>query len=436
MSSVVYYRFLHQKVRLVIHFDGTSILVFDLKREIIIANQLGLGVDFNLKLYHLENPSLEYELDTDIIPRSTYVLVKRSPSHTRGGRFNNALRYVSGKPRIKRVPMALAATTAPTVGTVADENMSEEDRIKMMFENQLNAWASAQDELAQHKVIHYSHAAPGAAAAGGARKDDIPPPGYICYRCGKKDHWMKNCPLIADPNFENKKILRTTGIPKSLLRTINKDDFNEDNLTKNENGELFDKDGNAILVTEDGDYAIAVADSKTWKTYQEKQQNAAAKQKREFDNKIIACVQQDHKLQFLDPLKPEPTLLRTPIVTTPCCPTPDKVNKLKNIYYHQPDLEQTLIENDFTCPNCGAEDIFIDLLVPAPQLESDLAQYVAEKQKELDIADPASRKREREDSADADDPDSKRAKGDDYPMNNMPFMPFPMFMPPPPPQYK
>lgn len=420
-----------------IHFDGTLILVFDLKREIILANQLGLGVDFNLKLYHAENPSLEYELDTDIIPRSTYVLVKRSPSHTRGGRYNNALRYVSGKPRIKRAAMGQASSHVATTGTVADENMSEEDRIKMMFENQLNAWANAQDELAQHKVIHYSHAAAGAGANTAARKDDIPPPGYICYRCGKKDHWMKNCPLISDPNFDNKKILRTTGIPKSLLRTINKDDFNEDNLTKNENGELFDKDGNAILVTEDGDYAIAVADSKTWKTYQEKQQNAAAKQKREFDNKIIGCVQRDNRLQYLDPLKLEPTLLRSPIVTTPCCPTLDKVNKLKNIYYHQPDLEQTLIENDFTCPNCGAEDVFIDSLVPAPDLESELHHYMEEKQKELDIADPASRKRERDDdNNDPDDADSKRAKGDDYAMNNMPFMPFPMFMPPPPPQYK
>ncbi|CAN3366942.1 protein Mpe1p [Diutina catenulata] len=424
MSSVVYYQFLHQKTRSVIHFDGTSISVFDLKREIITQNQLGTGVDFNLRLYHSENPALEYELDTDVVPRSSFVLVKRSPSHTRGGRFNNASRYVSGKPRLKRAGGAPVAPVNP-VSSQPQPELSEEDRIKQMFENQSNAWASNQDELAQHKMVYYK---PAVSATGAARAEDIPPPGYICYRCGKKDHWIKNCPTNTDPNFENKKILRTTGIPKSYLKTIAKDDFDEDKLQKNENGELFDQDGNAILVTEDGDYAIALADSKTWKNYQEKQMNAAAKQQREANEKMVAAAQSEGKAQFLDPLAEEPAIVKPPLVTTPCCPDLASAKKLKNVYYNQLDLEQTLIESDFNCPNCGSEDVFIDSLVPAKEVEAELDEWVAAKHKELGLVD---NKRSLEDS---DEPEAKRAKPEF--VNQMPFMPFPMFMPPPPPFQK
>ncbi|EGW30774.1 uncharacterized protein SPAPADRAFT_62630, partial [Spathaspora passalidarum NRRL Y-27907] len=352
MSSIIYYKFLHQKNQSVIHFDGTAISVFDLKKEIIQANQLGNGLDFNLTLYHSEQPDLEYEFDQDVIQRSSYVLVKRSPVSS-NNKFNNASRYVTGKPRINRKMPTTAAPAVTTTTPIANtDNISEEDRIKLMFENQSNAWAQTQDELAQHKIIHYKPTTTG--------KEDAPPPGYICYRCGKKDHWIKNCPTNNDPNFEGKKIMRTTGIPKSYLKTISKQDIENkaDSFSTNENGDVVDNDGNIILITDEGNYAVALADSKTWTSYQEKLANATKKSQQEFNDKLIKLIEQDNKKEFLDPLA-EKKVLEPPIVMTPCCTESSKLQKMKNFNYNQGSLERVLIDNDFHCPNCGTEDTFI-----------------------------------------------------------------------------
>ena len=48
MSSSVFYRFKSRKDESRVNFDGTGISVFDLKKEIIIANGLGKANDFDL----------------------------------------------------------------------------------------------------------------------------------------------------------------------------------------------------------------------------------------------------------------------------------------------------------------------------------------------------------------------------------------------------
>ena len=48
MSSSVFFRFKSQKDPSRITFDGTGISVFELKRDIITANRLGDGTDFEL----------------------------------------------------------------------------------------------------------------------------------------------------------------------------------------------------------------------------------------------------------------------------------------------------------------------------------------------------------------------------------------------------
>lgn len=428
MSSVVYYKFFHQKNRSVIHFDGTAISVFDLKRQIIEDNQLGSGNDFNLRLYHSEQPDVEYELDQDVIPRSSYVIARRSPATLKSGRFNNASRYVTGKPRINRkvmsnAPLANTGATTNTTSKPIDENISEEDRIKLMFENQSNAWAQTQDELAHHKMVYYKH-------TPNTKQEDQPPPGYICYRCGKKDHWIKNCPTNNDPNFEGKKIMRTTGIPKSYLKTISKEELEKkaDSLTTNENGDVVDREGNAILITDEGEYAIALADSKTWLSYQEKLQNAQRKSKQEFEQKLIAFVEQDNKPEFWDPLSSTKKVLEAPIVTTPCCTKLSDCNKLKNINYNQSELERILIDNDFHCPNCGKDDIFIDSLIPNTDLQTELEEYIKSKEA-AGLKDPT--KRSAEEVGEGEGPDSKKQKtGNEF---QLPLVADPTMFPPPPP---
>lgn len=434
MSSTIFYKFIHQKEQSTIHFDGTGINVFDLKHEIITQNHLGQGQDFMLRLYYQEQPDQEYENDQDVIPRSTFVLAKRSPISVFNGRSQSAARYVSGRPRLTTFKQQVAApSTLPKPEATVDENMTEEERIKQMFENQSNVWAQAQDELSTHKVVHYK---PGT--------EDLPPPGYVCYRCGGKDHWIKNCPTNSDPNFEGKKIKKTTGIPRSYMKTISKEtveyrlqnpESNESGIRTNDNGDLVDDQGNTYMITEEGDYVMTFADSKTWALYQEKQQSAAMKAQKEYETQLAKQATTDSKNQFLNPLSSEARVLKAPIYKTPCCQDMQALKRMKNFNYNQGELELALIENDFHCPNCGKEDIYIDDLIHNEELEAELKEYVGL----LPLEDPLKIKRGAEEAL-GNDEEAKRLRPTNpmMPIAGMPYgmmnpmnvmgMP-PMFMP-------
>ena len=51
MASSVFYRFKSRKDDSKVFFDGTGISVFDLKREIILANNMGKANDFDLVVF-------------------------------------------------------------------------------------------------------------------------------------------------------------------------------------------------------------------------------------------------------------------------------------------------------------------------------------------------------------------------------------------------
>ena len=51
MTSSVFYKFKSQKDESRVTFDGTGISLFDLKREVILVNNLSKANDFDLYVY-------------------------------------------------------------------------------------------------------------------------------------------------------------------------------------------------------------------------------------------------------------------------------------------------------------------------------------------------------------------------------------------------
>jgi protein MPE1 len=51
MASSVFYKFKSQREESKVSFDGTGISVFDLKKEVILANNLGKASDFDLVVF-------------------------------------------------------------------------------------------------------------------------------------------------------------------------------------------------------------------------------------------------------------------------------------------------------------------------------------------------------------------------------------------------
>lgn len=92
MASSVFYKFKSQRDESRVTFDGTGISVFDLKKEIILANNLKAN-DFDLHIYD-PNTEQEYINDSQMIPRSTSVIAKRLPA-SRPGKGKAAM-YISG----------------------------------------------------------------------------------------------------------------------------------------------------------------------------------------------------------------------------------------------------------------------------------------------------------------------------------------------------
>lgn len=158
MASSVFFRFKSQKEPTRVAFDGTGISVFELKREIISANRLGDGTDFELVI-SAEDTGEVYDDDTYSIPRSTAIIAKRLPAAKpgRGG----AARYVSGKmPQNAKTSYRADATAASSVPLnkqmeatrgLSDMNgaQTEDEKIAAMFRLGADQWAQQQVEMAK-----------------------------------------------------------------------------------------------------------------------------------------------------------------------------------------------------------------------------------------------------------------------------------------------
>ncbi|KAK3308103.1 DWNN domain-containing protein [Chaetomium strumarium] len=357
MSSSVFFKFKSQKEPTRVEFDGTGISVFELKREIILRSGLGDGTDFDLVICADEAMKEVYDDDTTIIPRSTTVIARRLPPKIpgRGG----AARYVSGKmpvhaknsSRREHIAKPVAKTQSNTLAKLSSA-MTEEEKMAAVFQAQTENFTSREEEMATQQYV----------AKGGPKKptnvpDHDPPQGYICYRCGEKGHWIQLCPTNDNPDYDNRpRVKRTTGIPRSFLKTVDKA------TALGQNGDGADsKAPSGIMVNADGEFVIAEPDKAAWEQFQAKAkvnptaQKASAEEDREIRERGLECPM-DNKM-FLEPMK------------TPCC---EKT-------YCNDCITNALIESDFICPSCKTEGVLIDDLKPDEEAVERIKAFLAEK---------------------------------------------------------
>lgn len=171
MLSSVFFKFKSQKEPTRVEFDGTSISVFELKREIILRSGLGDGTEFDLVIFSDEsmkerkfhglltparqrsNILVAYDDDTTLLPRSTTVIARRMPPrvHGRGG----AARYVSGKmpqhaknsSRKEKTMKPVAKTQSTTMAQLSNA-MTEEEKMAAVFQAQTENFTAREEEMA------------------------------------------------------------------------------------------------------------------------------------------------------------------------------------------------------------------------------------------------------------------------------------------------
>ncbi|KAI8996331.1 DWNN domain-containing protein [Trametes punicea] len=378
MASSVFYRFRSQKDESRVTFDGTGISVFDLKKEIILANNLTKANDFDLVV--LDSSGEEYKDDSQIIPRSSSVIVKRVPA--RPGR-NSALRYLAtsgatsasadgaaklsgsaggangwGRPgghmskrfdhkEPKEEPKATEKPPppAPVINNVVTKE-DEAAAMAAMFQAQTANWEETQEKMSQLVAIRIYNNPRGTPRGGKpyqpSHHHDRPlPPSYVCYRCGQKGHWIQDCPTNNDREFDHKpRIKRTTGIPRSFLKAV-------DNPTT---GQL----GQGVMVTPEGGYVVAQPDSASWQKQVSRHKGLTEADIRERppSDPSLAC--------------PIDGKLYRDAVKTPCCAT----------LYCEECVQTHLLERDFLCPNCARKIPSLDKLIVDKPMRARVHDYI------------------------------------------------------------
>ncbi|KAJ3734945.1 DWNN domain-containing protein [Lentinula guzmanii] len=371
MASSVFYRFNSRKDESRVTFDGTGISVFDLKRDIILAHNLAKANDFDLKV--IDGDSKEEILDDGIIiPRSSFVIIKRVPA-ARPGK-GKASMYIAGAANMiptsesvlrgsgfihrgamsKRfdgkddprheTPSNLAAPVKSNVG-----NDDEAAAMAAMFQAQSANWEETQEKMSHATRIYNNQRGPprpGKLGVATYQPSDRPlPTSYVCYRCGQKGHWIKDCPTNSDRDFDHKpRIKRTTGIPRSMLKAV-------ENIN---NGEI----GQGVMVTPEGGYVVAQPDLASWQkqvSRTNKILTAAEVRERDTPSDVTLVCTIDNKL-FRDAVK------------TPCCGTS----------YCEDCIQTHLLERDFICPNpsCSRKIASLDKLIPDLEQRRRVNEYI------------------------------------------------------------
>ena len=242
----------------------------------------------------------EFRNDDQLIPRSSLVIAKRLPAQAgrgsaykyvshdgssataRGGRPNKAGPTVNGPAGTPQqggnmyrgqmtvrfdgrdpAPEQQPASQAPpqqASSSGGGEAGDEASKIAAMFQASTDHWNQAQEQMSQATFRGRPGAGPPRGGGRGGPPRPTPsmshqlqsrePPGsgYTCHRCGRKGHWIQECPTNEMPDWDGKpKLKRTTGIPRSMLKTV-------DDPTPEQRAA-------GMMITSDGNIVIAQADT-------------------------------------------------------------------------------------------------------------------------------------------------------------------------------
>ncbi|KAH8093273.1 DWNN domain-containing protein [Cristinia sonorae] len=416
MASLVFYKFKSRKDESRVTFDGTGISVFDLKKEIILANNLGKANDFDLVILD-PSSNEEYTNDSTIIPRASSVVVKRvfakpgkgkaamyisgagasssagpsdpktgssgGPSQTNWHRGNITKRF-DGR---EEPPKEASKPAAPAV-TIQPSNITKEDEaaaMAAMFQAQTANWEETQEKMSQlvsrlSAFLVYSSSVilmnfvctlrlPVCCifffAYSAQRIYTNPRGGAPGGRGGKPftpHHHQPERPL--PPSY----VCYRCGQKGHWIQdcpTNNDRDYDNRPRIKRTTGiprsflKAVDNPstgplGQGVMVTPEGGYVVAQPDSASWQ-----KQVARVKGLSEADirdrtpsDPSLACPI-DHKL-FKDAKK------------TPCCGT----------LYCEECIESHLLERDFICPNCGRKIASLDKLIIDKPMRTRVHDYI------------------------------------------------------------
>ncbi|XP_028027137.1 E3 ubiquitin-protein ligase RBBP6-like isoform X3 [Bombyx mandarina] len=170
-------------------FDGLHISVGDLKAAISQQKRIGKTSDFDLEITNAQTKEI-YVDDNALIPKNTSLLVARVP--------------LSQQP--KKQWEGSNSNSAPHKDVTVNKGLADLSRMEGSEQDKINAMIS--QSTFDYDPSNYQK-------IRGQNQRGAVPSNYICYKCQKRGHWIKDCP--AANSGEPVEIRRSTGIPRSFM---------------------------------------------------------------------------------------------------------------------------------------------------------------------------------------------------------------------------
>ena len=320
MSGTVHYKFKSALNFSSIAFDGGFISVSDLKKTIAEKSGLASSTDTDLEVSNAQTNEV-YRDETFLIPKNTSVLVRRVPAVRKGAVLASTAPKTSVQQ--ERTTSHAAGAEDNFGGDLFEKGGNEDDAIANLVTGTANGW---QKEIQASKLR---------VRGKGRGRGELPPPGYVCHRCGQSGHYIMNCPTNGDPEYDVKKVRHPVGIPVTRL------------VTSGEGGLMLPSGETGALAVNDLDFLNQVVAPST----------------------VLAG----------DRAQQVPSELQCPIckklfndaVLIPCCQES----------YCDPCIREHLIAKN-KCPNCGQTDVLCDSLLPNRHLRKAVDGYLAKLQDE------------------------------------------------------
>lgn len=316
-SNTIYYKFKSANNYDTIDIDGPFLLCSKLKQQIILQKNLSKS-DFDLKVEDVQS-GREYK-DGSKIHANSSVLLSRVPINR--GKTIQAKKSTSAIPGLS----SSDSSSIPGLGPKSNDGNEFGESVFSGVSSKTNSASSGDDKVSTLlNTVNTEYAPDKPVNRGGSGK--IPPPGYICHRCRKPNHYIQDCPTNDDPRYSMKRVKRATGIPATFLHKVNEEDA--------------DKEG--AMALPGGQFAVM-------------KPNEAG-----FSKEV-----ETKKIEVPDSLRCKlcKGLFKNPVMA-PCC----------GVSFCDSCITSYLAENNHPkCPQCK-KDLSVDRLVPNVSLNENVQQF-------------------------------------------------------------